>query len=139
VGAALGLPLGVQKPVTAVPMVATLISFDNTPVGDWKKPAGQRPGAQNEQYTNRVNLANEEALVVLTDYAACLLQAQAVTTLRVLLMQVSVRAGAVTMGCSPLLLLPLASHAAGKHPDSFALFHRVLQHNMTASSASQFM
>jgi hypothetical protein len=34
IGAALGLPLGVQKPVMPVPMVATLTSLDNTPVGD---------------------------------------------------------------------------------------------------------
>lgn len=36
------LPLAEQNPVTAVPMVATLMSSDKTPVGDWKKPAAWR-------------------------------------------------------------------------------------------------
>jgi hypothetical protein len=74
---------------------------------------------------------NEQAMVVLTDCAACVSPAQAVTTLHVL-MQSSTRADEADWGCLPLLLLLLASHAAGKHPDSFALFHRVLRPNMTA-------
>jgi hypothetical protein len=40
VAAEAGLPFAEQTPEMAVPIVATLISSDSTPVGDWKKPVG---------------------------------------------------------------------------------------------------
>lgn len=49
-GAAAGVPSAVQKPVMAVPSVATLMSLDGMPLGDWKKPAARMCNLQQHKY-----------------------------------------------------------------------------------------
>lgn len=39
-----------QKPFRAVPIVATLMSFESTPVGDWKKPVTAAAATKSKQH-----------------------------------------------------------------------------------------